>query len=487
MTGVAVTAALSHAGDVPPGEKYSSDVTIGTPLVRAPGVKPVVEDRTYLGYVASALVLALAGGFLLAVLLPLAITGTIPWETRVPQLTQAHGWAQLQGWAGLFVAGMAMRLIPRFAGRPPVPGNVTLPVLALLVSGIVIRTVAQPAITGTTGDVLMVISGVLGALGMVAVAAVLAVTLAKGRKRPEPWRYFAWAGAAWWAAWAVLTVVAAVRAVDHNRFTPVLFDDAVTWIVIFGAVGNFVWGVQSRSVPVFFGRKTPTLRRAMAPGVALNVGAVLILASTFGFGDAASARLEGAGLVLAGLASAALAPIAGSVWGVAHRLRPRSRAASRYVLAANVTTLLAGLLVAWAGAASVLSGEFEAYGLRDAARHGFGLGMITMLIFGMAQLVAPIFALDRAEARRPRISDVAPFWLLVAAVVLRMGAGLAYDAADAVPRMHTAALAGIFAWVAIALFASNVLRARLAEQRNKRLLGFDKPAGEHGTSPPKQG
>lgn len=471
---------------MPPGEKYGSDVPIGTPLVRAPDVRPAVEDRSYLWYIASALVMALAGGFLLAVLLPLAITGVIPWETHVPQLTQAHGWAQLQGWAGLFVAGMAMRLIPRFAGRPPVPGTVTLPVLALLVGGIVLRTVAQPAITGTAGEVLMVVAGAGGSLGMLGVAAMLVVTLAKGRKRPEPWRYFAWAGAAWWAAWAVLGFAAAWRAADHNRFTPALFDEALTWVVIFGAVGNFVWGVQSRSVPVFFGRKTPTVRRALGPGIALNAGAALVAASTFGFGDAASARLEGAGLVLAGLASAALAPIAGSVWGVAHRLRPRSRAASRYVLAANVTTLVAGLLVAFAGAESALSGEFEAYGLRDAARHGFGLGMITMLIFGMAQLVAPIFALDRAEARRARIADVAPFWLLVAAVVLRMGAGLLFDVARTEPRMHTAALAGVLAWAAIALFALTVVRARLAEQHNKRRLGFDAPKDGAGTSPPKR-
>ncbi|MCK9517748.1 MAG: hypothetical protein M0R74_01795 [Dehalococcoidia bacterium] len=450
------------------------DIQLEPPTARHADVTPAVEDRSYIGYVASALVIALAAGFLLAVIVPLTATGTLPWDERLPQLVQAHGWAQLQGWAGLFVAGMAMRLIPRFAGRPPIPVRVTLPVLVLLVVGVVWRTIAQSFFTGTLGEVSLVVSGVIAAGGTLSVSAVLAVTLAKGRKRREPWRYFAWAGTAWWAAWGVLMVPAAIRAADNGRFIPLHMEDVLTWLVIFGAVGNFVWSVQSRSVPVFFGRKTPPIRKVVVPGVLLNAGAALIVLSLLDLSPEANERLLGAGFVLAGGASAWLAPIAGSVWGEAHRLRPRARAAARYVLAANVATLLGGVLLAWSGAASMFSGEFELFGFRDAARHAFGLGMITMLIFGMAQLVAPMFALARAEARPPRLSEVLPFWLLVTATLLRILSGLLLevDSIDLEPRMHTASLAGAMAWVAIALFASTVVRAVRSEPRMKELLGF---------------
>src|SRR5690606_26615998 len=138
------------------------------------------------------------------------------------------------------------------------------------------------------------------------------------------------------------------------------------WVVIFGAVGNFVWSVQSRSVPVFFGRKTPSVRAVLVPGVAFNAGVTLFLLSLADLSAEANERLLGAGLLLAGGAMAWLAPVAGSVWGSAHRLRPRARAAARYVLAANIASVLGGLLIAWAGAASLLSGEHELFGFRDA-------------------------------------------------------------------------------------------------------------------------
>jgi len=449
--------------------RFEGDVQIETPTVKSAETVPAVEDTSYIGYVASALVIAVLGGFLLAILLPLAETGMF-WEDRVPQLIQAHGWAQLQGWAGMFVAGMALRLIPRFAGRPPIPRSVTVPVLVLLVSGIVLRTIAEPFVTGTAGEALVVIAALLGAAGTLAVAATLLVTLSRGRRKQEPWRYFAFAGAGWWAAWAAFMVGAGLKSISNDRYVPVTLDDTLTWIVILGAIGNFVMAVQSRSVPVFFGRKTPKLSRAIVPGVLLNLGAGLVAVSLLPFDGTTTSRLEGLGLLLGGVALAWLAPLAGSVWGSAHRLRPRARSASRYVLGANVATVAGGICLAWAGAHTAWSGSFEAYGFRDAARHAFGLGMMTMLIFGMAQLVAPMFALERAEARPAALHDRLPFWLLIAAIVLRMAAGLLYGHTDIDARMHTAALAGVLGWLAIVLFAATVSRAIRNQPRMKAIL-----------------
>ncbi len=90
------------------------------------------DDTTYVWYVAAALVIELLGGPAIGVLIYLARSGVLP--GRLPELVQAHGWLQLQGWAGLFVAGMAQRLVPRLAGRPPVR-KPALPLLALLVLG----------------------------------------------------------------------------------------------------------------------------------------------------------------------------------------------------------------------------------------------------------------------------------------------------------------------------------------------------------------
>ncbi len=446
------------------------DIQLEPPLVRGPGIVAAIEDRSYLFFIASALAIALAGGFLLAVALPLSATGILPWEERVPRLIQAHGWAQLQGWAGLFVAGMGIRLLPRFAGRKPVSHRVTLPILALLVASIAIRTAVQPFVGGDVGAVLLVGSAIAGGLGTLAVAAVHAVTLARGRKPRDPWRDFARAGAGWWAAWAVFIVVAAFRGAGNGRYTPVQLDDTLTWIVMLGAIGNFIWAVQSRAVPIFFDRKTPSRRQTAVPFLLLNIGTLAVAASLLPLTDSGSQRLMGAGLAIAGVALAWLPPMAGAVHGEANRLRPRARSASRYVLAANIFAMLAGVLLVWAGLHSLISGDMEAVGLRDAARHAFGLGLITLLIVGMAQLVAPVFALERAEARSPGIEDHLAWWALLVGASLRVAAGLLYEQVSYDTRMHLAAIAGALAWIGLAMFAASVVRAVRKEPRMHALI-----------------
>lgn len=454
------------------------DIQLEPPVARHPEFAPAVEDRSYIIFVAGALVVALAGGFLLSVLLPLTLSGVLDWPGRSVFLVQAHGWAQLQGWAGLFVAGMAIRLIPRFAGRKPIPARINVAIFVLLFSAVVTRTLAQSFLSGRTLEVTLLAASVVAAVGAIGVAAVLAVTLSLGRKKQEPWRYFAWAGAVWWVAWAVLLVLAGTRAFDSQGLVPPHLDDAMAWAVMMGAIGNFIFGVQSRSVPVFFGRKTPSLARVAVPAVLLNAGALAVLLSRLAEG-ATEQRLLGGGLASAGIALAWLAPVAGSVHGRATRLRPRARAAARYVLAANIAALVAGLLLVWSGTASLISGEFEAFGLRDAARHAFGLGPITMLIVGMAQLVAPVFALERAEARPPGIVDHVAWWGLLSALALRILAGLLVevDQVELTSRMHLAALSGALAWVGLAMFALSVIRAIRKEPAMRELLRSAVPPG----------
>jgi hypothetical protein len=448
----------------------ADDIPLEPPLALHRETVPAVEDRSYLLYAAAALTAALAGGFLMAIVLPLAATGAIGGGDRVPWFTQAHGWVQLQGWTGLFVAGMAVRLIPRFAGRKPVPRRVTMPLLVLLVLPVAARMTIEPFARGGTAGLAAKLIGFGSAPGLAGVAIVLLITLTRGRRQHEPWRYLAFAGATWWLAWAALAAWAGVRGGRHDGLVPATFDDTLTWVVVFGAIANFIWAVQSRSVPIFFGRKTPPVRRMAAPALLLNGGAALLALSLFPWSSETGARLSGAGLLCAGVASAWLPVVAGAVGGKAKRLRPRARAAGRFVLAANIASAGAGIALAWAGGQTLLDGEFAGYGLRDAARHALGLGLITMLILGMARLVAPVFALERVQPGGPSLIDRAPFWLLLGALTLRVSAGLLYDDITYDSRMHLAATAGVLAWLAIGLFAFTMVRAVRAEKATQEML-----------------
>ena len=121
-----------------------SDIPLEPPVVRGSGIVPAQEDRSYLLFIASAVVSALLGGFLLAVWAPLTTTGDLEPSARAPWMLQAHGWIQLQGWAGLFVAGMAVRIIPRFVGRRPLPRRVTLPLWVALCVPVLLRMTLEP-------------------------------------------------------------------------------------------------------------------------------------------------------------------------------------------------------------------------------------------------------------------------------------------------------------------------------------------------------
>ncbi len=153
----------------------------GGPALRSGPARPV-EDRSYLGFMAAALVLGLGAGFVLAILIPLA-AATPSWGSRLPRLIQAHVWIQLQGFVGLFVAGMALRLIARLCGRRPLPAALVRTLLVLLASGAVLRLFGQVILQGQPGNLALLLAGALAAAGMLGTAASLALALARSSRR----------------------------------------------------------------------------------------------------------------------------------------------------------------------------------------------------------------------------------------------------------------------------------------------------------------
>lgn len=446
------------------------DIPLEMPLVSSPDTVPAVEDRSYLAFIMGAMVMAVGGGLVLAILLSLAQSGTLGWQERVPWLIQAHGWAQVQGWAGLFVAAMGLRLLPRFAARQPIRRRYALAVFVLLFSGVATRVVAQSVNMGRPSELLMAASGLLAGTGAACFSGLVIHTLLTGKKVHEPWRWFCLTGAGWWAVWAALFVQQGFRAAGNGAYVPAVQDDVTAWAVMLGAIGNFIWGVQSRAVPIFFGRKTPSLRRMAVPGVALNAGALAILVSAALDDVDRRDAVMGAGFMLSGAALLWLPPLAGSVWGRARRLRPRARRAARFVLAANVFAMMCGALLLWAGAQIAFFEGGHAAPARDAARHAYGAGLITLLIIGMAQLVAPFFALRRVESTGPSLAERGVWWCLVSAAALRVTTGLLAQEWDIEPRMRVSAIAGALAWLGLVLFAGSVFEAILSEPRIKALM-----------------
>jgi len=98
----------------------------------------------YQVFILSSLVLAIAGGFALGLLIPLSRVGDWGWDARNSELVQNHGQLQILGFAGLYVMGMGLRLLPRFSGLHLRFQSLLFPMWGLTVAGLLVRAFVQP-------------------------------------------------------------------------------------------------------------------------------------------------------------------------------------------------------------------------------------------------------------------------------------------------------------------------------------------------------
>jgi hypothetical protein len=417
------------------------------------------DDTTYMWYVATALIVELIGGPAIGVLMYLARSGML--SGQLPELVQAHGSLQLLGWAGLFVAGMAQRLVPRLAGRPSVR-TAALPLLVLLAGGAGLRAVGQ-VMGNAPGGTFALAGSLLSAAGMIGVAVVLAASLRQRRSPMAGWVVLAWSGCAWWGVSSILEAWGGVLGVSSGGLVPAWFDEPAVLIVTLGAIGSFIWAIQSRMVPIFFGRKQPTLGALAGPVVLYNLGLLVILLTLVmtaaGRGVEPDGLIASAGLGLVGVGVIWLAAAAGAVTGVPHRLRAASRPLARFVVSADRWAVVAGVMWVAAFAGPLISQGAPRHEFTDTALHAFGTGVITMLIAGMVQMVAPVFARARIEARPPGLVERSVWPLLWGATAARVAAALAggYARGDAFTVL--AALSGVLGWAGLAALSGLLVAA----------------------------
>ncbi len=416
----------------------------------------VVESPgPYVYFVLSAFVITLVGGPLLGAILWASRSG-IAFGDRQPAIIQAHGWTQLLGWSGLFVAGFSLRLLPRFAGRPERSSRLSLALLGALVGGVLLRLAGE--VLGGPARGLAPAGEVLAAAGIGGVAVRQIVVMRSNRNPGAPWALLAWIGAGWWGIWAMLTLVGAAVSAGSG-VVPDVLDRATVWTVTLGAIGNFIWAVQSRMMPVSFGRRALARAAVVSPVLAYNLGVAVALLGAIGLYS--GQRLGGwpeirtAGLGLAGAGMIWLAWTCGVVHGQPSRLRPASQPLARFIIWANRWAAVGGITLLLLSIRAVLPATLAQLDLEDAALHAVEVGLVTMLIAGMLQLVAPVFAMERM-GRRPQQRFVILVWaLLMTATVARVGAAL-------LPSWFgpLAGISGASGWFGLALLAWALVRAR---------------------------
>ena len=138
------------------------------------GATPVGRPAAFrAGFIWVALGVAVVGGFGLAAHLSFVIGFAYPLGPAFPALVQAHGHAQLVGWAGMFVVGVSLHFIPRLASVPLTHPHWIDAILWVMAFGLTLRLVGQPALAYGAGLVpldwlrwFVVASGALEGVGV---------------------------------------------------------------------------------------------------------------------------------------------------------------------------------------------------------------------------------------------------------------------------------------------------------------------------------
>lgn len=413
-------------------------------------------DPAFPWFIGASLVTALAGGFALAVLLPLAVVLDWNWGLRWRALAQAHGHLQVAGWVGLFVAGMAFRLAPRFAGRPLRLARATIPALVLLAAGLAGRVIAQPWLDVPGMRAVLIAAGIAEAAGSLLVFAALVVTLAPAA-RTLPAAMLLMLGATGMVEQAILGGVFLTRLTASAPSIPPDRDSALLSLQFYAFLLPFTLGVSFRALPTLFAWPAPGWRWAWLVAGLLAAGAELHALARLVLGGAAGVRVEQIGALL--IAAAITAAIARTgVWRTPERLRASARHPALLIRTAYAWLAVEAVALIVVAVGALRSGRPVAPYEADALRHILGLGYFTTLVMGMAQLMLPWLALRRYQPASLRREAIILLLLLTVATTLRVVGALLEGQGVGVPRFTVMAVAGVTAVVAVLLFAISVIR-----------------------------
>jgi hypothetical protein len=433
----------------------------GEPIaVRQIGAPP--PEEPYRPFILGSLTLAVLVGFLLAVHVPLQRLFDAGTPGRTADLVQAHGQAQLLGFAGLFVVGMSLRIMPRIAGSRLAFGPLVPAVLWLIVIGVALRAGVLPWSSGDAHSAILVVSTLAVLVAGVCFLAIVCGTVFAAVRKADPTALAFTAGAIMLVLSGVASLYAAVNAgIDGLRTLPYLANTAIVHLELEGFLLAFILGVSVRAIPPMVGHKRPSRSaRALVVGLAtvVLVSAGTLLYVQYGPSSRFALRLAGAALLSLGLVLIALAWLAGVLRQAANRIRPASQPHLWLLRSAFAWMVVAALASLYYGWSAMVDGVLPDYHAVDAVRHSLGVGVVTMLIAGMSLMILPEFAGERQGPNRQRQLSLVLLALLNGAAFLRVLPALAGTSWTADQRHLSMAVAGTLGEVALIMFGGYYAR-----------------------------
>jgi uncharacterized protein involved in response to NO len=122
------------------------------------------QAQFHLGFIRSALGIAIFAGFAIGAHLAAVIGLDFPLGRGFYSFIQIHGHLQLVGWAGLFIIGISLHFIPRLAGFPLSHPEWLGRILLLITAGLTMRAVAHSFLPYLTTSIIFQTLSVIVAL-----------------------------------------------------------------------------------------------------------------------------------------------------------------------------------------------------------------------------------------------------------------------------------------------------------------------------------
>lgn len=407
-------------------------------------VNSIQQAKFHLGFIWSALAIALLAGFAIGAHLAAVIGLNLPLGRGFYSFIQIHGHLQLVGWAGLFIIGISLHFIPRLAGMPLSSPHWIPRIRWLMVSGLVARAVFHSFLPYVKHAgifklfaFIVASSGLLELTGIASYFSLMLGSLRaarqSGKERPalqavQPYFVMMFSG---WMLYAILNMIlliamAMAGAVTVNQpwddfavtlflglvLLPVAFAFSVRLFPLYLRLPAPEWPVRGIGVTylLFFllqllPTSPPMLR--ILPEMAFRLSAL---------GQCGKSAVIFLFVIRLDVLLRRCVP-----WTV-HRLGepgPERRPTrpglpdygefgrfERLLYAAYSWLLLGAALEFLTGMATLLQWEWEVS--TDAMRHCYVLGFITLLIFGMAPRMLPGFI--QKQLASIQLVD-ATFWL----------------------------------------------------------------------------
>lgn len=380
---------------------------------------------------------------------------TTPWfGSMTPGSVRAHGVAQVFGFVGLFVMGIACHVLPRFTARPLGAPALVRPMLALQAGGVL--AIASAFLWRDEPVRWLWLAGSLALVAAGTIFLRIIWRTTGGVRTPERLERWVFAAAAWQAAAAGGSLVAAWQN-DANIVQA--FWPAALW----GFAVSAIFGFGRRILPGHLGWRARSPRAETISLVIHQAGVALMVAAAWPVALAAALPLEVAG------AMAILVSVPVYSWCVGARTtlaKPHDAASGyqQYIIVGWMWLFVALAVGPLWTLVCALRGSGVPPLVTDFARHVLAFGFVTQVMMGVASRVLPVFTGNPLWSPRAR---TAAFYLLNLSVVMR-GLEVVVAAGFVPAAWPFIALAGPPAALAVLLFGLNVVGTICHRPANQR-------------------